>query len=193
VPSQEGRSLPSLSTVRALVRLAALTMLAGLLFWAVAPTFFGWRAALITSGSMEPNIRPGDLVLLVPVDADYVNGRPLTGSVVQVHNPVRKGELLVHRVKGKDATGALITKGDANATRDRVSVEPSNVLGVARIRVPFAGLPVLWVQNRQPVPLVALGLVMLALAWPDRKAPKAAAGTPTETPPGTSAETPVNA
>jgi signal peptidase len=162
------------------VRLSALTMVAGLLFWAVAPTAFGWRAALITSGSMEPGIRPGDLVLLVPVDADEVARRPLTGAVVQVHNPVRKGELLVHRVVGKDPAGAVITKGDNNATRDRVPVQPSQVLGIARIRVPYAGLPVLWLHNHQVVPLGALALVLLVLAWPDRKPAKSVAGPPTE-------------
>jgi signal peptidase len=162
-------------------------MVAGLLFWAVAPAALGWRAALITSGSMEPGIRPGDLVLLVPVDADEVNRMPLVGAVVQVNNPVRKGELLVHRVVGKDPSGAVITKGDNNATRDRVPVQPSQVLGIGRIRVPFAGLPVLWLQNGQVVPLVALGLVLLVLAWPDRKpvpvAAAAEATTPTATDP----------
>jgi signal peptidase len=161
-----------------LVRLAVLTMVAGLLFWAVAPTALGWRAALITSGSMEPGIRPGDLVLLVPVDAEEVTQKPLIGAVVQVNNPVRKGELLVHRVVGKDPAGAVITKGDNNAGRDRVPVQPSQVLGIARIRVPYAGLPVLWLQNRQPVPLGALGLVLLALAWPDRKPPRSAPASP---------------
>jgi signal peptidase len=159
---------PSLSTVRAAVRLSVLTAVAGLLFWAVAPVALGWRAAMITSGSMEPGVRPGDVVLLVPIDADEVNRRSMTGSVVQVNNPVRPGELLVHRVVGKDPAGALITKGDANANRDRVPVDPSQVLGVARIRVPYMGLPMLWLHNGQKVPLMALGLVFLALVWPDR-------------------------
>ncbi len=159
-----------------------LTSLAGLLFWAVAPTALGWRAALITSGSMEPGIRPGDLVMLVPIDADEVARSSLKGAVVQVNNPVRPGQLLVHRVVGKDPKGALITKGDANANRDYAPVQPSQVLGVARIRVPFAGLPVLWLQNGQPVPLMALGLVLLVLAWPERapRAPAAAAATGAE-------------
>jgi len=160
-----------------MARLSVLTLVAGLLFWAVAPTALGWRAALITSNSMEPGIRSGDLVLLVPVDADEVTRTPLTGSVVQVNNPVRKGELLVHRVVGKDPTGAIITKGDANRSRDYAPVQPSQVLGVARIRVPYAGLPVLWLQNGQKVPLVAMGMVLLVLVWPERRRRPAAAAT----------------
>ncbi len=173
--------MPRLSTVRTVVRLSVLTSIAGLLFWAVAPTVLGWRAALITSGSMEPGIRAGDLVMLVPIDADGVARSSLKGAVVQVNNPVRPGQLLVHRVIGKDPKGALITKGDANANRDYAPVQPSQVLGVARIRVPFAGLPVLWMQNGQTVPLMALGLVLLVLAWPERggRAPAAVPATST--------------
>jgi signal peptidase len=153
------------------VRLAVLTTVAGLLFWAVVPTLLGWRAALITSGSMQPGIRPGDLVILVPITAEQVGARSLTGAVVQVNNPVRPGELLVHRVVGKDPTGAIITKGDGNASRDHAPVQPSQVLGVARIRVPYVGLPVLWLRNGQQVPLVALGTVLLVLLWPERRGP----------------------
>ncbi|HET9519102.1 MAG TPA: signal peptidase I [Actinoplanes sp.] len=163
--------LPSLATVRALLRLTVLSMVAGLFFWAVAPVAFGWRAAMITSGSMEPAIRTGDLVLLVPTDADEVNRLEMVGLVVQVRNPVRPGQLLVHRVAAKNDKGQLITKGDANADRDRVPVDPQQVLGIGRIRVPYVGLPMLWAQQRQQVPLLALGLVLLVLAWPQRSRP----------------------
>jgi signal peptidase len=159
--------------VRAVVRLSVLTTLAGLLFWAVAPTAFGWRAAMITSGSMEPGIRPGDLVMLVPIDEETVRASALKGAVVQVNNPVRPGELMVHRVIGKNDAGALITKGDNNATRDYAPVAPSQVLGVARIRVPYVGLPMLWLRNGQMVPLGAMALVLLVLAWPERAKPAA--------------------
>jgi signal peptidase len=169
-------TLPRWSTVRAVVRLSVLTTVAGLLFWAVAPTALGWRAAMITSGSMEPGIHPGDLVMLVPITEEKVRTSALKGAVVQVNNPVRPGELLVHRVIGKDRSGALITKGDANATRDYAPVKPSQVLGVARVRVPYVGLPMLWLRNGQKLPLGAMGLVLLVLAWPDRSKPAPTAG-----------------
>ena len=171
-----------MSTVRTLLRLSALTMVAGLLFWAVAPTALGWRAALITSGSMAPGIRPGDLVMVVPITAEEVAASPLQGAVVQMNDPGRRGRLVVHRVVGKDSTGALLTKGDANPSRDRTPVQPSQVLGVGRVRVPFVGLPVLWLQNGQPVPLVATGLVLLVLLWPERGRPPAPSTAPAPVP-----------
>lgn len=163
------------------MRLTVLTAVAGLLIWAVVPVFLGWRAALITSGSMQPGIRAGDLVILVPVTAEQVRASSLTGAVVQVNNPVRPGELLVHRVVGKDQTGAIVTKGDDNASRDYAPVQPSQVLGVARIRVPYVGLPVLWLRNGQKVPLVALGMVLLVLVWPERRGPASQQGTQDQT------------
>jgi signal peptidase len=148
--------------------MSILTTVAGLLFWSIAPTALGWRAALIVSGSMEPGIRPGDLVILRPIDAAAVLSTPLEGAVVQVDNPVRPGQLLVHRVVGREK-GALITKGDANAVRDYVPVQPEHVHGVARLRVPYAGLPVLWLRNGERIPLLALGAGLLVLAWPERR------------------------
>jgi signal peptidase len=160
--------------MRTVLRLAVLTTVAGLLFWAVAPTVLGWRAALIISGSMAPGIRPGDLVIVVPMDEAKVRSMSLKGAVVQVRNPARHGELLVHRVVEKNKAGELITKGDANANRDYMPVPPSEVLGMARIRVPYAGLPVLWLHNGEKVPLMALGLGLIVLIWPERSKPKPA-------------------
>ena len=152
--------------------MSLLMTLVGLLFWSVAPTVVGWESALIVSGSMAPGIHAGDIVVVRPMDAATVVRTPLQGAVVQVDNPVRPGELLVHRVVGRD-NGAVITKGDANAARDYVPVQPEHVRGVARLRVPYAGLPVLWVRNRERVPLIALGVGLLVLAWPDRRTRRA--------------------
>jgi signal peptidase len=180
------------------IRLGALTAVAGLLFWAVAPTVFGWRAALIISGSMEPGIRAGDLVILAPINPDQLKEMEVKGLVVQVRNPVRHGELLVHRAVGKTSTGAVITKGDANVARDYEPVPPKDVLGVGRVRVPFVGLPVLWLHNGERVPLLALAGVLLALIWPDRKTAAAEpaggpAGEPAVEPAGEPAGEPATA
>ena len=158
----------SLADLRAAVRLTVLVAVGGLLLWAFVPYAAGWHTTLVTSGSMEPGVRTGDLVVLAPLDAATARRAELRGVVVQFDDPVRPGRLLLHRVVDREAGGALVTKGDANVSRDYAPVRPEHVRGVARLRVPFAGLPVLWAQTGQPVPLVALAFVILVLAWPER-------------------------
>jgi signal peptidase len=163
--------LPSLSTIRTMVRLVCLTVVGGLLVWAFLPYAAGWHTTLVISGSMTPAIRTGDLVVIAPVTPEFARTAAVAGAVIQVDNPVRPGELLLHRAQRRDSDGSIITKGDANAVPDRVPVSPAHVRGIARLRVPYAGLPILWLHNwrTSQVPLTSLALVMLALAWPERR------------------------
>ncbi len=158
----------SLGELRAAVRLTVLVAFGGMMLWAFVPYAFGWHTTLVTSGSMEPAVRTGDLVVLAPLDPEVARAGELQGAVVQVDDPVSPGRLVLHRVIGREDDASLITKGDNNPTRDYAPVPPENVRGAARLRVPFAGLPMLWLQTGQKVPLAALGLVILVLAWPER-------------------------
>jgi signal peptidase len=158
-----------LADVRTVLRLVALTMIGGLLVWALFPYAIGWRTTLVISGSMEPKIRTGDLVVLAPMPLDTARNGFLKGAVVQVDNPVHPGQLLLHRVVARDSEGSIITKGDANQSRDYAPVKPEHVRGVARLRVPLAGLPIMWLRRGEKVPLGALGLTLLVLAWPERR------------------------
>ncbi len=157
--------------LRAVLRLVVLTGSAGLLLWAVVPYAVGWRTTLVVSGSMEPTVRTGDLVVVAPVPAEVARDGAVRGAVLQVENPARPGELLLHRAIDRDEQGGIITKGDANRRRDHAPVRPDQVLGMARLRIPLAGLPVLWLRGGQLVPLGALALALLVLAWPETRRP----------------------
>jgi signal peptidase len=130
-----------------------------LLIVSVAPTVLGWTSLMIVSGSMEPRIRPGDILIAQPVDP----GTLLPGQVVVVDNPADPGTLLVHRLVRRDSGGSLITRGDANATIDSTPVTPSAVRGLPRLRVPFVGLPVVWLRAGRygTVALATVGLLSL--------------------------------
>lgn len=151
---------------RSVARIAVLSATAGLLFWALVPVLVGWEPTLVVSGSMVPAVRAGDIVVVAPIDRKLLATR--TGMIVLVDDPAVPGGLLLHRVVGHAPDGTLITKGDANAENDRATVPLDNVHGAARLRVPYTGLAVLWLRSGQPVPLVALALVLTVLAWPDR-------------------------
>ena len=107
----------------------------------------------IPTASMEPALRPGDLVLIRPVDPAGV--RP--GQIVAVRVPALTRStfglppVVVHRVLrrvGQGANFVLETKGDHNAARDPFVTSPSNVAGAVARVFPGWGWPVLFVQSR---------------------------------------------
>ncbi|WP_258062547.1 signal peptidase I [Arthrobacter sp. B0490] len=88
------------------------------LFFAVGPRFFGYQTATMLTGSMAPEIVPGDVVVttLQPVSGIAV------GDVISYHIPVEDHRVETHRVveviRGADGTTAVRTKGDANGSVD---------------------------------------------------------------------------
>jgi signal peptidase I len=138
-----------------------------LLFWAAVPALWGWAPTTVSSDSMAPGIRTGDVVLSIPVDASTVK----IGQVLLVKSPDHANQLRLHRLVGVNEAGELITKGDANPTNDSTPVARSVVRGVAFLRVPFVGLPGFWLREGNAVALatVAVGAVaLLALTRIDR-------------------------
>lgn len=109
------------------------SLAAALAAWVLIPTLFlGWTPLVVTSGSMEPSIGAGDVVL---VDPGY--GAPGPDSVVAFES----GEgVTVHRVVAANPDGTLTTKGDANASPDSTAVRPDEVAGVGRLLVPHIGM-----------------------------------------------------
>ncbi|MCW2867498.1 MAG: signal peptidase [Marmoricola sp.] len=135
---------------------AALAAVLGLLVWSVLPLVVGWTPRAIMSGSMEPRIHVGDVVVGRPVDPATL----VKGQVVTVVDPDHPGRTRTHRLLRRDAQGRLVLKGDANPQADSTPVLPAKVLGIGAIRVPYVARPVYWVAERAVVPL---GLTLLAL------------------------------
>lgn len=124
-------------------------------------TVLGFTPVAITSGSMSPAIRPGDVVLELPPGPE-----PLAPpNVITFQQAGDRSRTVTHRITGINPDGTLQTRGDANPAADSDPVEPSEVLGVGRLLLPFAALPAVWARTGQIVPLAlwAAGSV-LALA-----------------------------
>ena len=153
----------------ATVSRALLAFLVGLLLWATVPALLGWSAHVVLSGSMEPRIAGGDVVLA----SDASLGEVVPGQVVVFDDPNVPGRVVVHRATAVDDPSGLTTKGDANPTADTLPVDDGHLLGIGRLRVGLVGLPSLWLHEKRWVPLglLAGGLVlMLWLIRRDRQA-----------------------
>lgn len=116
----------------------------------------GWRAAVVISGSMQPAVQAGDLVLADPAAATGVR----TGHIVLVRRPDLPGRLLTHRVARVLPNGSVVTRGDANATDDAAPVPRRDVVGVVRLVVPAIGRPALLLRRHSPGDLLFTGLLL---------------------------------
>jgi signal peptidase I len=131
----------------------------------VVPRVAGWESSVVMSGSMQPTLAPGDLVVVRPADAAELT----RGRIVLVDDPDVPGELRMHRIAGVE-NGMLRLKGDANPSADGSLVAPSAVHGVGTLRLPDLGLPVVWAAQDRIAPLAATAaglaaLVLLALLY----------------------------
>ena len=140
-----GTALVWLAAMARAVAGAGTTLLAGLLFWALVPLAAGWHTDVILSGSMQPQICAGDLVLVASAAGPV---RP--GQVIEFTDPAQPQRQLVHRVVSRNADGTLTTRGDANRGPDSTTVPPADVHGLARLRIPWLGLPVFWLRQHTP-------------------------------------------
>lgn len=142
-------SVPQFS-VMILARLL-LAILIGLVFWAIAPLALGWTPTTVSSGSMEPAIGTGDVVLTMPIDANKTSA----GQVALVNDPDKPGTLRLHRILERNADGTLTLKGDANQQADSTPIQPEALKGIGMIRVPWIGAPGLLAATGNPLPLIA--------------------------------------
>jgi signal peptidase I len=156
------RARASVTVLASMISRTVLGSLIGLFVWAQLPALvLGWTTAVVQSGSMRPALMPGDVVVYQPP-----RGRtPAVGQIVLARDPTRSTTLLTHRVHRVLPGNEVITKGDANPTPDSTPLRSSSIRGVARLRIPWIGLPVqLWRARRHlSASGMLLGLAVLAV------------------------------
>ena len=111
-----------------------------LLMTAAALTFlaprFGWRVDTVFSGSMEPELKVGGVVLTRPVEPEEIK----VGDILTFYSPLSE-QLTSHRVIAADQGSSLhfSTKGDANEDADPFTLPPENVVGKVCFHIPYLG------------------------------------------------------
>lgn len=132
-------------------RFAALVYVFALVFLALSAVIpavaSSWQPLSVVSGSMQPAIAPGSLVMVQPADPDSFYAHP---SILAFNDPDRPGQLLTHRVVDTARVAGVVrytTKGDANRVDDSGIVAHGDVVGAVRMVIPFVGLPATWVHN----------------------------------------------
>jgi len=116
------------------------TALLVLLLVAAVLTFlaprFGWRVDTVFSGSMEPELKVGGVVVTRPVEPEEIK----VGDILTFYSPLGE-QLTSHRVIAVEQGSSLhfSTKGDANEDADPFTLPPENVVGKVCFHLPLFG------------------------------------------------------
>jgi signal peptidase len=109
-----------------------LLMFSGLSFGGVV------KARIVLTGSMEPAISPGDIIITTPI----TRKEPKIGDVVAYEAKRFNGEnvaVFSHRIISGDLQNGFVVKGDANKSPDNQKPKAPDILGVVIFVIPFLG------------------------------------------------------
>jgi len=125
-----------LFTVAYYIFIITLAVLGVLLIAALFPIKGNIQIKVVKSGSMEPTIHTGSIVVVKPMTS-YTKGDIVT------FGPDTKKEIPVtHRiveVKGEGVPMSFVTKGDANEDSDMKEIAPREVIGKVLFSIPYLG------------------------------------------------------
>lgn len=104
--------------------------------------YFKYQAIAIASGSMEPSIKKGDVVII-----DKNNIKVEEGMVIAYkYNDV----IVIHRLVEtlETAEGKYhYTKGDNNKDKDEYIVTDDMIIGIVKHKIPYIGYPTVWLSE----------------------------------------------
>lgn len=147
-------------TIKRILFYAVVALLVAAIVGTVALRLLGFQFRAVLSGSMEPALPVGSMLLVKQTPlADIRVGDDITF--------VRDKNLTVvtHRVIAVDAENELITtQGIANNTPDS-PVYYENVLGVVKVSVPLLGYAVSWLDTTQGKIIAITAIVGAVLLW----------------------------
>lgn len=142
--------------------IAVLAAIVGLNIWQMAarallgqelPGLFGYSSLVVMSGSMEPAISAGDL-LIIRREATYQEGEVVSFS--------DNGSYITHRLVGQ-TDGGFITQGDSNNVPDPDLIHAEQILGRVVLVIPGLGRALLFL--RTPAGILLTGLFVFAAVF----------------------------
>ena len=107
--------------------------------------YFRYYALAIASGSMHPAINKGDVVIVEKYEDNYE--RLKVDDVIAYEH---SGVVVVHRIINivkTDGKYYFYTKGDNNNGEDNYSVEQEMIIGKVTVRLPYVGMPTVWLNE----------------------------------------------
>lgn len=130
------------------------------------PSVLGYSVMRVKTGSMEPNLKTGCIVIAKKSDPEKLEIGDIISFYSTDSDPFINGQVETHRIVERHMliTGEreFITKGDANASDDEAPVLQSNIIGKVVINLGVASGSVLGVLQN---PKVIFFLIILPLIF----------------------------
>ncbi len=121
------------------VVIAFIAAVALLLIVSILPITGNIKVMTVISGSMEPKIHTGSVVIVKPA-ADYKIGEVITfGPYTKTKAPTTHR---IYEIKIIEGQPIYITKGDANNAPDEREIQKKDIVGKVLFSVPYVGYAV---------------------------------------------------
>jgi signal peptidase len=123
----------------------------------------GWYTfRVVSSGSMEPEIGVGSLVVTWPTE-NYTEGDVVTfGDRRSTEAPT------THRItqkKQEDDETRFVTKGEANEERDLGTIGKEEILGEVFLTIPYAGYLSVYARSPGGSAVLIVGVIVIFVLW----------------------------
>lgn len=122
------------------------------------PDFFGYKTFVVSSGSMEPNLNVGDLI--ITENSLNINKGDIITFFDEEKSVVTHRVIEVIELNGEKK---YRTKGDANSTEDKYIVSESDIEGRFKQKIPIIGWAVHIIQTREGIILTSV--ILFAIYW----------------------------
>jgi signal peptidase I len=146
------------------LRSLALGVVIGLVLVVGAPLLTGSRSFTVLSGSMEPAISAGDVVVDEPIPVHAARA----GDVVTFPSPENAERLITHRVQSVAPGGRrlnFITRGDANSGTESWSAPADGRIGRVVYTLPKMGYALNWARSPQGTLILVTVPALLLCGW----------------------------
>lgn len=134
--------------------LIMLICIVGILF---VPRLLGMDTLAVISGSMEPNIPVGSLIIIDETSFESLK----VGDVITYK--MSDSTVITHRIKQIDTENkSVITKGDANEVEDGAPVSSDRIIGKLKFSIPLIGYLTIYMQTPLGIAIIC-GIVFVLL------------------------------
>ena len=104
------------------------------------PSFFGIKTYAVISGSMQPELKIGDVIVVKHVSNNELN----VGDIISFR---KDDSIITHRISEKSING-YTTKGDFNNVEDSGKVKYEDIEGKVIFKIPYIGKIVFAIKNK---------------------------------------------
>ena len=119
--------------------LAILISLALLFIGSMFPIPGNYKMMTVLSGSMEPAIHTGSVVIVKPMKSYEIGDVITFGKATKTETPITHR---IYDMRIQESNPIYVTKGDANNAHDQREIMANEVIGKVLFSVPYAGYAV---------------------------------------------------